>query len=308
MADIIEQKTPAAILAELNADTAQFVLEQTGETLDLANADGAALNNEATAGYLSDTREEFEEAAQDLLPSPTSSHLDDQVGLFGVERKTGETDQALWNRRADLLQESSLASAPALGRLALNVAGVADVAFDKIVRDVGGTNTRIDQAYLASSLAPEGNALEGVPSDDLRTAVSTVLNANDAIHVGDVFECPAVTATAFGIYAVVYYDAEANPDLVALQTAVSLEARNWVVASRRLGEKVSLFGFYRALGAVQGVADVNGDFYTGALGASPQEELAGVANQFHSCAATVNVVGAIGSGTQGQINITYTAI
>ena len=57
-----------------------------------------------------------------------------------------------------------------------------------------------------------------------------------------------------------------------------------------------------------GVVDVNVDFYTGALGTSPMEALAGVANQFHSCAATVNVVAAIGTGTQGQINLTYTAI
>ena len=75
-----------------------------------------------------------------------------------------------------------------------------------------------------------------------------------------------------------------------------------------IGQGVTLFGFYTALGAVDGVADVNGDFYTGALGTSPQEELAGVANQFHSCAATVNVVDAIGDGTDGEINLTYTAL
>ena len=56
-----------------------------------------------------------------------------------------------------------------------------------------------------------------------------------------------------------------------------------------------------------GVADVNGDFYTGALGTSPMEALAGVAQQFHSCEATVNIVAAIGDGTTGQINLKYTA-
>ena len=308
MADIIQQKTPAAILAELNADTAVYVLEQTGETLEMTNADGAALNNEANAGYYSGLLAEVEGDVQNLLPSPTSSHLDDMVGLIGVERKDGETNQALWNRRADVLQQASLASDDAVERLALSVDGVAHYAYGRVNRTVGGVNTRIDQAYTVSSQAPEASALEGVPSAALRAAVEAVLNRSDAKHVGDVFECPAVTANAFGIYAVVYYDAEANPDLVALQTAVSLAARNWVVASRRLGEKVSLFGFYKALGAVAGVADVNGDFYTGALGTSPQEELAGVANQFHSCAATVNVVDAIGEGTDGQINLTYTAI
>ena len=83
MADIIQQKTPAAILAELNADTAVYVLDQTGETLDLTNADGAALNNEANAGYYSGLLAEVEGDVQNLLPSPTSSHLDDMVGLIG---------------------------------------------------------------------------------------------------------------------------------------------------------------------------------------------------------------------------------
>ena len=157
-------------------------------------------------------------------------------------------------------------------------------------------------------MAPETGSLEGVPNAALRAAVEAVLNRNDAKHVGDTWEAPAVTATAFGIYAEVRYDAEVNPDLGALQTAVSLAARNWVIASRRIGEGVTLFGFYKALGAVAGVADVNGDFYTGALGTSPQEALAGVANEFHSCAATVNVVDAIADGTDGEINLTYTAL
>ena len=308
MADIIVQKTTASILTELNLDTAEFVREQTGETLDLTNADGAALNNEATARYLSQVRGEFNSAAVNLLPGSTSSHLDEMVGLFGVERKTEETDQALWERRADLLQEPSLASAVALRRLVLNFEGVADVGFGKVVRDMGGTMTRIDQAYIVSSQVPETGSLEGVPSDGLRTAVSDALNAEDAIHVGDTFECPGVTATAFGIYAEVQYNAEETPDLAALQMSVTLAARNWVVASRRIGEGVTLFSFYKALAAVAGATDVKGGFYTGAFRSSPQEQLAGVANQFHSCAATVNVVDAIGNGTQGQINLKYTAV
>ena len=158
MAEIIEQKTPAVILAELNADTAEYVLEQTGETLDLTNADGAALNNEANAGYYSNLLAEVEEDVQNLLPSATSSHLDDMVGLFGVERDTGETNQRLWDRRGDVLQQASLASAPALRRLALAIDGVVDVGFDRVVRDVSGTMTRIDQAYLVSSQGPESNA------------------------------------------------------------------------------------------------------------------------------------------------------
>ena len=308
MAEIIQQKTAAAILAELNADTASYVLDQTGETLDFTNADGAALNNEANAGYYSGLLEEVEEDVQNLLPSPTSSHLDDMVGLIGVERRDGETNQALWNRRADVLQQASLASDDAVERLALSVSGVAHYRYGRVNRTVGGVNTRIDQAYLVSSQAPEAGTLEGVPSAALRTAVEAVLNRSYAKHVGDTWEAPAVTATAFGVYAEVKYDAEVNPDLGALQTAVSLAARNWVVASRLIGEGVTLFGFYRALGAVAGVANVNGDLYAGALGTSPQEELAGVANQFHSCLATVNVVPAIGDGTDGEINLTYTAL
>ena len=308
MAEIIAQKTPAAILAELNADTAEYVLDQTGETLDLTNADGAALNNEANAGYYSNLLAEVEEDVQNLLPSPTSSHLDDMVGLIGVVRKAGETNRALWDRRADVLQQASLASDDEVERLALSVGGVAHYAYGRVNRTVGGVNTRIDQAYIVSSQAPGAGVLEGVPSAALRAAVEALLNRSDAKHVGDTWEAPAVTATAFGIYAEVKYDAEVNPDLGALQTAVSLAARNWAVASRRIGEGVTLFGFYKAMGAVAGVADVDGGFYTGALGASPEGALAGVANQFHSCAATVNVVAAIANGTAGQINLTYTAI
>ena len=308
MAEIIAQKTPAVILAELNADTASYVLDQTGETLDLTNADGAALNNEANAGYYSNLLGEVEEDVQNLLPSPTSSHLDDMVGLFGVTRNTGETSLALWNRRADLLQEPSLASSDAIDRLVLGVAGVAAWGYGRVNRTVGGVNTRIDQAYIVSSNMPETGSLEGVPSAALRTAVEAVLNRSDAKHVGDTWEAPAVTANAFGIYAEVKYRAETNPDLGALQTAVSLAARNWVIASRLIGEGVTLFGLYTALGAVAGVADVDGDFYTGALGTSPLEEIAGVANEFHSCLATVNVVTAIADGTDGEINLTYTAL
>ena len=308
MTEIIAQKTPAVILAELNADTAEYVLEQTGETLDLTNADGAALNNEANAGYYSNLLAEVEEDVQNLLPSPTSSHLDDMVGLFGVVRKTGETNRALWNRRADVLQQASLASDDEVERLALSVDGVAHYAYGRVNRTVNGVNTRIDQAYIVSSYEPEVGSLEGVPSAALRTAVEAVLNRSDAKHVGDTWEAPTVTANAFGIYAEVKYRAEVNPDLSALQSAVSSAARNWVIASRLIGEGVTLFGFYRALGTVAGVADVNGDFYTAALGTSPAEALAGVANQFHSCKATVNVVAAIGDGTDGEINLTYTAL
>ena len=123
----------------------EYVLEQTGETLDFTNADGAALNNEANAGYYSGLLAEVEGDVQNLLPSPTSSHLDDMVGLIGVERKDGETNQALWNRRADVLQQASLASDDAVERLALSVSGVAHYHYGRVNRTVGGVNTRIDQ-------------------------------------------------------------------------------------------------------------------------------------------------------------------
>ena len=305
MAEIIQQKTPAAILAKLNADTAEYVLEQTGDTLDFTNADGAALINEATAGYLADVYEEFDETASDLVPGPGSSHLDSMLALLGLTRKDGETDLAFWDRRLLTLQQASLASEDALRILALSIDGVADVSF---TTQADGSNN----VNLVSTFPPDTNDREGDPPAALRILVGNALNASNVKHVGDTFSVQATKGRPYGIYVkVFYYPLNGHTEhLLAFQERVKRAAQDFVVARRRLGKGITQSNLYTAL-EIDGVAYVDGDLYVGPLINRYRMEKLSPADStgFFTCpAASVNVVAKRAAGTQGEINLTFRAL
>ena len=304
MADIIDRMTTEQLRATLRGLMSAFVLAETGDTWDADGADGAALVLEVAASYVSGLRTEFNDAAEDLLPAEDSPYLADMVALLGITAEAGESNASLWARRAVALTAPSLGSPVALrSLLTLSVDGVADVSF--ITQNDGSQNV-----YLVSSLDPPTGELEGVPTAAQNAAALALMNNGRSRHIGRPFTVVTPTATRYSIVLTVHYDAAAVPDLPALQESVGDALEAFVIASRRLGVSVPLSGLYTAA-MVEGVSYVSGAFYTADLNSNPAAMVLLDPTDdsiFYSCAAAVNNVDDLASGTDGEINLIWSAL
>ena len=305
MADIIEQMTPDQLRSALRGFMAAYVLAATGEEWDATDADGADLVFEADAVYLDRHRKEFNGAANDLLPSPESPYLASMVALLGITPEAGESNESLWSRRAVALTEPSLGSPVALTDLLTHaVEGVVDVSF--ITQNDGSQNV-----YLVSALAPPMGQYPGFPTAAQNAAALALVNGGRSRHVGRPFRVVNPAAILYSVVLTVYYDPEATPDVAALQGRVNEALEAFVVSSRRLGQEIAQSNLYDAA-KVNGVRYVAGAFYTEDItsGRPAPLELLDPANDsiFYTCADRVNAVGALSEGTNGEINIIWTAV
>ena len=305
MADIIEQMTTEQLRNTLRGFMSAFVLARTGDTWDATDADGADLVFEATAKYVSDQRKEFDDAGNDLLPGPDSPYLGDMVTLLGITPTAGESDESLWARRAVALTQASLGSPVALRTLLTSsVDGAVDASF---ITQTDGSQ----KIYLVSSLAPPGGENPGIPTAAQNAAALALANNGRSRHVGRPYSVENPTATLYSVVMTVYYDAAATPDLAALQARVGDALKVFVVASRRLGASIARSNLEGAA-KVEGVSYVSGAMYTDditmaspvALGLlDPTDD-----SIFYTCTDEVNNVTDLSSGTNGEINLIWTAL
>lgn len=305
MADIIEQMTPEQLRTALRAFMSAFTLARTGDVWDATDADGADLVFEAGGTYISDLRDEFNNAGNDLLPGPESPYLGDMVALVGVTREAGESNDSLWRRRGVKLTAPSLGSPVALRDLVvLSIDGAADVSF--VTQNDGS-----QQVSLVSSLAPPAGQLGGIPTAEQNAALLALLNNGRSHHIGRDFSVATPTALAYTPVLTVYYYASETPDFAALQTRLADSLEAFVVSARRLGVPITRFDLYVAA-EVAGVTYVEGGFYTDDItsGRPTELEILTPANKstFYSCEAQVNHVANLAAGTNGEINLIWTEI
>ena len=203
------------------------------------------------------------------------------------------------------MTQASLGSPVALHTLlTLSVAGVVDASF--VTQTDGSENV-----YLVSSLAPPSGQNPGTPTAAQNAAALALVNNGRSRHVGRPYSVENPTATLYSVVMTAYYDATVTPDLAALQTAVGDALKAFVIASRRLGVSIARSNLEGAA-KVEGVSYVSGAMYTDDITMSspmaldlldPTDD-----SIFYTCADEVNNVADLASGTNGEINLIWSAL
>ena len=219
-------------------------------------------------------------------------------------RRSGESDDALWERYLAFRQRGSVSTEPGLRQIALDIPNVTDIGFTP--QNNGSMNV-----YIVSTETVSGE-LPGTSTAALRTQVSDALNDISVKNITDQFNVVEPTITQFTILYSLWY-VKGLSSTVQLQNDLATATQAYVAEARGFGQKKPAQGHFldsgaltQRLVAVPNVVRVQAPVFILAGEDARDADMykAGIDNGFYSMAGEVHFNPA--STQSGAINITLT--
>ena len=296
-------RTEEAIKAKMITAAQERYLAATGTEWLAVEVDPQTLTYGVVAAEINELENQVNQIGQNALPGPESPHLDQWVATSGIVRDAGESNQDLWDRYIAFRSKGDDTTEPGLELLAKRTSpNVLDIGF-RIQ-----TNLSVN-VYLVSD---EVNLITtpGLPSTELKDAISAVFNNTRTKNITDQFNLVNPTVTPISIYATIHYTPNI-PNLAVLQNSVeqalfeyTASIRSFAIKKPCQGQFLEAGTLYSALFVVKDVIRISDYGFRRQGDATNQLYLAGINNGFYSCFDDVNIDPT--PAVFGDINLIYT--